>query len=205
MNAKMSEKGFTLVELMIAMAAALIVLGAIINAFLSQSKSYEQQAQIIEMQENARAGIQMMTRELMMAGYDPTGNAGAGIVLAESDNIQFTADLDGDGCTDGSDGSTDSNEDVTCALDTTDNQLTRKGTTGGNADPLAENIQGLVFTYYDGNNDPLSAPVTNVADIRRVTIQLTARTRKPDPNYPSNSGYRTRTLTSDVVPRNLGL
>ena len=148
----MSEKGFTLVELLIAMVASLIVLGAICGTFIIQNKTYEVQAQIVEMQENARAGIQMMARELMMAGYDPTGSAGAGIVSASANSIEFRMDLDGDGCTNGTDGTTDSNEDVTYALDATDNQLTRKGTTGGNADPLAENIQELSFTYFDGNN-----------------------------------------------------
>ena len=199
---KMSEKGFTLVELLIAMAASLIVLGAICGTFIVQNKSYEQQAQIIEMQENSRAGIQMMTREIMMAGYDPTGNAGAGIVAASANSIQFTMDLDGD------QNVTGSNENVTYALDTTDNQLTRKGTAGGNADPLAENIPagGLVFRYYDsGNTELLPSPFLSLADmaaVRRITIQLTARTKKPDPDY---GGYRTRTLTSDVTPRNLGL
>lgn len=98
-----------------------------------------------------------------------------------------------------------SNEDVTYALDTTENQLTRKGTTGGNADPLAENIQGLSFRYYDGNNTELtSTPLSadDRASVRRIEIVLTARTKKPDPTY---GGYRTRTLTSDVRPRNLGL
>jgi len=191
MNDTMSEKAFTLVELMIAMAAGLIVLGAIIGAFLSQSKSYEREAQVVEMQENARAGMQMMISELLMAGYDPTGNAGAGIVAASTDSIRFTMDLNGD------EDVSDANEDITYALDTDELQLTR------NNQPLAENIptDGLVFTYYDSNNNTTSV----VGNIRRITIQLTARTRKPDPNYPSNSGYRTRALTSDVVPRNLGL
>jgi len=195
MNATMSEKGFTLVELMIAMAAALILLGAIINAFLSQSKSYDREAQIVEMQENARSGMQIMISELLMAGYDPTGGAGAGIVSASSNTIIFTADLDGDGTVSGS------NEYITYALDTTDNQLTRKSTAAGTSTPLAENIQGLSFTYYDIYNSTTSV----VGDIRRITIQLTARTRKSDPHYSLNGGYRTRTLTSDVVPRNLGL
>lgn len=195
MTAIMSEKGFTLVELLTAMVPSLIVLGALTSTFIIQERSYEQQAYIVEMQENVRAGMQMMTRELVMAGYDPTSAAGAGIVSANASSIRFTMDLNGDGDV------SDSNEDVTYALDATDKQLTRKSTAIDTATPLAENIQGLSFTYYDSNNGITSV----VGKIRRITIQLTAKTRKPDPNYSSNNGYRTRVLTSDVSPRNLCL
>jgi type IV pilus assembly protein PilW len=195
MTAIMSEKGFTLVELLTAIVPALIVLGAVTSTLIIQNRSYEQQAHIVEMQENVRAGMQMMTRELVMAGYDPTGTTGAGIVSTGPSSIRFTMDLDGDGDV------SDSNEDVTYALDATDKQLTRKCTAVDTATPLAENIQGLFFTYYDSNNSTAS----DVGKIRRITIELTARTRKPDPDYLRNNGYRTRTLTSDVAPRNLGL
>ena len=195
MTAKISEKGLTLVELLTAMVPSLIVIGAVTSTFVIQNKSYEQQAQIVEMQENVRAGMQMMTRELVVAGYDPTGACGAGIVSANANSIRFTMDLNGDG------DFAHSSEDVTYALDAADNQLTRKSTAIDTATPLAENIQGLSFTYYDSNNSTTSV----VGKITRITIQLTARTRKPDPNYSSNNGFRTRTLTSDVSPRNLGL
>ena len=184
-----------MVELLTAMVPSLIVLGAVVSTFIIQDKGYEQQAHIVEMEENVRAGMQMMTGELVMAGYDPTDTTGAGIVSANANSVRFTMDLNGNGSV------SDSNEDVTYALDVTDKQLTRKSTAIDNATPLAENIQGLSFIYYDSNNSITSA----VGKIRRITIQLTARTRVPDPNYSSNSGYRTRRLTSDVSPRNLGL
>ena len=195
MTAIISEEGFTLVELLTAMVPALIVLGAVTSTLIIQNRSYEQQAHIVEMQENVRAGMQIMTRELVMAGYDPTGITGAGIVSAGPSSIRFTMDLDGDGDV------SDSNEDVTYTLDASDMQLTRKCTAVDIATPLSENIQGLFFTYYDSNNSTTS----DVGKIRRITIELTARTRKPDSDYLGNTGYRTRTLTSDVSPRNLGL
>ena len=195
MTVIISERGFTFVELLSTLVPALIVLGAVTSTLIIQNKSYEQQAQIVEMQENVRAGMEMMTKELVMAGYDPSGTSGARIVSAGPSVIRFTMDLDGDGNV------SDSNEDVTYALDTTDKQLTRKCTAADTATPLAENIQGLFFTYYDSNNSTTS----DVGKIRRITIQVSARTRKADPNYLVNNGYRTRTLTSDVSPRNLGL
>ena len=195
MTDKRFEKGFTLVELLIAMVPSLIVLGAVTSTFIIHSHGYEQQMQVVEMQQNVRAGIQMMTTELMMAGYDPAGTAATGIVLAEPGSVRFTMDLNCDGDV------SDSNEDVTYALDETDRQLTRKATATDTATPLAENIQGLLFTYYDGNNNTTSV----VGNIRRITIELTAKTSRPDASYSANSGYRTRTLISDISPRNLGL
>jgi hypothetical protein len=43
------------------------------------------------------------------------------------------------------------------------------------------------------------------ANIRQVSISITARTAKPDPNYTSNGGYRTYTVTATITPPNLAL
>ena len=191
----MSEKGFTLVELLVAILASLVVLGAIAATFIIQDRSYNRESQVVDMQENARAGMHMITQLLAMAGNDPTGTAGAGLVTAASDEIRFTMDLNGDGDVD----DTGPDEDVTFALDTSDLQLTMDD------QPLAENIppDGLVFSYFDSNDNQLSTPLTaeDRASVTRVTIQLTARTQDPDPDYPG--GYRTRTLTSEVLVANL--
>jgi type IV pilus assembly protein PilW len=197
----MSEKGFTLVEILVAIVASLIVLGAIAATFIVQNKSYDKEEQVVDMQENVRAAIQILTLKLRMAGYDPTGSTGAGLVSAGSNSIQFTMDLNGDGDLD----DTGPDEDITFALDTTDLQLTMDTV------PVAENIQSLVFTYFDSSDNQLvpatgSPPVLSavqMADVTRITIQLIAQTEKPDPDYPG--GYRTRTLASDVLMRNLAL
>jgi type IV pilus assembly protein PilW len=191
----MSEKGFTLVELLVAILASLVVLGAIAATFIIQDRSYNRESQVVDVQENARAGMHMITQLLAMAGYDPTGTAGASLLTAASDEIRFTMDLNGDGDVD----DTGPDEDVTFALDTSDLQLTMDD------QPLAENIppDGLVFSYFDSNDNQLSTPLTaeDRAGVTRVTIQLTARTQDPDPDYPG--GYRTRTLTSEVFVANL--
>ncbi len=194
----MSEKGFTLVELLVAILASLVVLGAIAATFIIQDRSYNRESQVVDMQENARAGMHMITQLLAMAGYDPTGTAGAGLVTAASDEIRFTMDLNGSGVI-GDEITGEADEDITFALDTSDLQLTMDD------QPLAENIppDGLVFSYFDSNDNQLSTPLTaeDRASVTRVTIQLTARTQDPDPDYPG--GYRTRTLTSEVLVANL--
>ena len=69
---KNKESGFTLVELLIAMTIGLIILAALSSTFLIQRKTYDVQEQIVEMVQTARAAMDMMTREIRMAGYgDP--------------------------------------------------------------------------------------------------------------------------------------
>jgi prepilin-type N-terminal cleavage/methylation domain-containing protein len=66
---KNKESGFTLVELLIAMTIGLIILAALSSTFLMQRKIYDVQEQIVEMVQNARAAMDIMTREIRMAGY----------------------------------------------------------------------------------------------------------------------------------------
>jgi prepilin-type N-terminal cleavage/methylation domain-containing protein len=63
------EKGFTLVELLVAMAISGIVVAAVYTAFVTQQKSYTVQNQVAETQQNARVGLDLIAREVRMAGY----------------------------------------------------------------------------------------------------------------------------------------
>lgn len=61
--------GFTLIEFMIAVALAAILFTAAYQVMVSQSRVYEAQEQTIDMQQNVRAALDFMSRELRMAGY----------------------------------------------------------------------------------------------------------------------------------------
>lgn len=63
------QKGFTLVELLIAMALALVIIGSLSSSFIFQRKTYSVQEQITEMNQNARAAMDIMSRDIMMTGY----------------------------------------------------------------------------------------------------------------------------------------
>ncbi len=65
--------GFSLIELLIAMAIGLVVLGAMYSVFTIQNKTFGSQEQYVEMQQNVRAAMDMISREIRMAGYDPAG------------------------------------------------------------------------------------------------------------------------------------
>ena len=188
------ESGFTLVELLIAMTIGLIILAALSGTFLMQRKAYDVQEQIVEMVQNARAAMDIMSREIRMAGYDPTGLAGSTIVSTTSNSINFTLDITDDAGTGPPDGDTnDANENITYLLYTTNSiqKLGRKSTASAIINqPVAENIEDLQISQL-GNS---------------IRVVLIARTSKPDPDYTDPiyvDHYRRYTMTSVITPRNL--
>ncbi|MBW2105033.1 MAG: PilW family protein [Deltaproteobacteria bacterium] len=66
---RLTDQGFTLAELLIAMAISLVVMSAIFLTFKSQQDSYIIQDQVTAMQQNLRAAMYMLTRDIQMAGY----------------------------------------------------------------------------------------------------------------------------------------
>lgn len=87
-------RGFTLVELVLTLLISAMIVASIYSAYKAQQKSQTAQDQVVEMQQNLRAGINFLASEMRMAGHDPVAfaPAGAGIVTATRDMFQFTAD-----------------------------------------------------------------------------------------------------------------
>ena len=195
-GAENKEGGFTLAELLVAMLISGIILAAITGTFIIQSRFYDVQEQVTEVVQTARASMDMMSREVRMAGYDPTEVGIVGIPY-DASQLELRADLNQDGETDGTITNDDTNEEIIYSYDAANDQIDRN--TGGGNQPFAENIETFSFAYLDTNG----AATTVSADIRQMQITITARTSGPDPDYSDNGGYRTYTLTSFVTPRNL--
>jgi type IV pilus assembly protein PilW len=196
---KNNEQGFTMVELVVGLAISLILMGIAVKIFLVQQRAYNVQEQLSEMQQNIRAATDMIVRETKMAGYDPTDLGFDGIGNNSSaTSIQILADLDGTETTTGT------NEDITYKYyGDPDFQIKRKGSTGGNFQPLAENIQVFTLSYFNANSDDIGT--STPADIRQIKITITGRTAKADPDLKrvDGVGYRYGTLTTFVTPENL--
>jgi len=64
-----TNRGITLIELLIALAMSSILIAAIYRVFISQQKSYVVQEQLVDMQQNMRASISRMMSEIRMSGF----------------------------------------------------------------------------------------------------------------------------------------
>jgi type IV pilus assembly protein PilW len=188
--------GFTLVELLVSMGIGMVILAAVTTTFMSQTRIYNAQEQINEMQQNARGVLDIISREVKMAGYKPSGGGFNGVTYSTT-QLMVEADLDLDGAI-----STTStaNEQITYAYDSANQRITR-AVGSESAKVLAEHITAFSFSYQDS----LAVATTVSANIRQVTITITAKTAKPDPNFTSNGGYRTYTVSATITPGNLAL
>ncbi len=63
------NKGVTLIELMIVLVIASILVGGIYTLFMTQQRSYSVQDQVAGVQQDARAALDIMTRDIRMAGF----------------------------------------------------------------------------------------------------------------------------------------
>lgn len=94
---KHKKCGFTLIEILVAMAVSSFVMAGIFSVYWAQSKSHRKQQQIVERQQNLRAVMFLMEKDIRMAGYDPTKSDIAGVDDAQIDTIQFTMNTGGGG------------------------------------------------------------------------------------------------------------
>ena len=90
-----SHKGFSLIEMMVAMAIASIVMAGIYTFYRSQLRSHVTQQALVDMQQDARVAMYMMTREIRLAGCDPQNSTGATIRIANAAEIAFDSDIVG--------------------------------------------------------------------------------------------------------------
>ena len=203
-----SNMGFTIVELLVAMVVALLAMGAIYSTFLNQYRAYRIQEETAEMQQNLRAAMLYMEREIRMAGCDPIGIADARIIKAERTLIRFTEDVRGNSSGSDPDGNTDDpNEDITYSLK--EKNLVKN--TGGGNHVVAQNIDAVDFVYLDGSspphvlNDPLidgDVPADKMTQIRSVEITIVARTSNPLLSSKNSIAYLNQRGTAILPPQN---
>lgn len=69
MSIRARERGFTIIELMIAITLALISIAAVGSIFMAGSNSYRQDDKLSKMQENLRFAMAQISQDVEMAGY----------------------------------------------------------------------------------------------------------------------------------------
>lgn len=199
--------GFTLIEILVAMAVTAIFLTAVYATYWTQQRSASVQDQVVDMQQNIRAALVVMTQDIREAGCDPTMTAGAGFVTATAGRLELTRDIAGNASDPNTaDGQlTSANEDIVFGFDpavdasgggtptTTVADLCREdvNAAANTYVPIAQDIQRIQFNYLDADGNYITPGTSPSAlkTIRAVQITLLARTAYPDPKFTNTAIY----------------
>lgn len=203
-----NNQGFTLVELMITTMLAAMIMAAVYVTYTTNQRVQTAQDQAVAMQQNLRAGSDMLTRDLRMAGFDPGGSAGAGFEWASRDAVAFSRDNNNDGDV------SDAGEHIAYDIYTGANGQLNLGRAVSNtaivmtadaqghvvatgAQPVAENIEAIEFNYVLDSGTTTRAPTAaQLTEIRAVQISILARSAFADPEFNSNVVYTPTSGTS---------
>jgi type IV pilus assembly protein PilW len=221
-----NEKGVTLAELLVALVIAAITLAGVYRVFISQTKTYAVQDQVVEVQQSVRSAMEIILRDLRMAGFDDDNPASpytipTGITTVASNSIAVNYEYYNRTL------NQYETHQVTYAVNA-NSQLTRTlnvtaavpPVPNPRTEPLLDNVNALNFAYgVDANNDKIMDDqngdgIINAADYVAagavgtatvVAIQVTL-TGGPNPtNVDIAKIVSPRTLVSAVTPRNLCL
>jgi prepilin-type N-terminal cleavage/methylation domain-containing protein len=202
-----SKTGFSLVELLLALAVSSIVLAAIYSVFTITNKNFTTQNVAANVQQNLRSAIGLMARDIRLAGLDPIGADSFGIEYASQTKIRFTLDSIDSGSGEFN-GIVDETNFEEVTYDFQGNQITQtlyETVSTPNPAALISNITNLNFAYLDAaNNDlidyglsPARVPDDKLADIRIVEVLITIE------EPAGRDEPVSRTLTRKVKCRNL--
>lgn len=194
------QAGFTLLELVVALALGMLTVAVVYSIYLTQARSMAAQNKKLAMQQEVRAVSDLVVRELRQAGYDPAGvnrdtdltNDFLGI-SGNASHLVIQADLNGDGKTD------DSHERVSFSYDP--NTFTLRRNTGGGRQPFGDSIASFEVQYFDRNGHLTTLPT----QIRQVRVRVVGKSITNVPRSASPNGSQAYALRALVVPRNLGL
>lgn len=196
---KVHRQGFSLIEVLVAMACSAIVIVGVYQMFHSQQQSYLRQDEVVEMQQNLRAGMNLMTKDIRFAGFDPTNLANTGFVVDFPNGI-FATDIDYSNDTniiaftidDSEDGIIQVNDKEQIAYRLNNNNLERHSASRSAWEPISDNIDALNFVYLDEDGVVTGNPV----NFRSIEVSLLVRARKKDLKYTNKNIYQNKQGTN---------
>jgi prepilin-type N-terminal cleavage/methylation domain-containing protein len=143
------DAGFSLAELLVTMAIASVMGLAGVGYYRGQTRALTIHSATLDATEKLRAGMALITREIRLAGYDPTATAMVvvgqkGIVDARGDFLWIRFDRNGDGTIDTNAADPDA-ESIVFSYDAANQQILR--TVAGVSQPLVKNVPSGTFSF----------------------------------------------------------
>lgn len=190
-----NNKGFSLIELLIAMSITLILLGLATSLFAGALGTRTRESRRTDALTSARAALSAISREVSNSGYGLTNN---GIVTADSgaQTLHFRANLSNDDYTTDSAG-----EDVTYFFDPTTKSIVRYDPHNTPTTSVIVNrISDVAFSYFDYTANSSTPTATTIPTVNTGRVRITVTVElEPVTGQPSNQSV---VFTSDVTLRN---
>ena len=217
-----NKRGITLIELLVALVISAITMAAIYRIFISQTKVYYVQDQVVETQQSIRSAMEILLRDLRMTGFDDDNlnsryNDGTSIqvvnpITTGATSITVTYEYFDRTVLPSGEYQLHT---VAYTVDGSSNLVRTKTVIKPNkssqiaVEPLLPNVTALNFTYgVDDNDDDVldrwaSADSVGLGRVIAVRVELTARPDQTNPDV--QKAVSPRTLDSIVMMRNLCL
>jgi len=202
MKETVNEKGFSLIELTIALGIMTIIMGIAFGLFNNFQRTYQVEEGYADAARNGRFAVARLEEIIRSAGTNPTGKTAVNWLTFvdfggsnSSSSLHLLSDLNGDGATNSTLASdTDViivSENVTLQLNTSTNTIVmidnnQPISSSRRTVPIAENIRSLTFSDPDGSR-------------KEVDVDLVA---VPNGIPTSDRRYREVRFTSNIRLRN---
>lgn len=200
--------GFTLIEVLVAVAMLSIFTAAAMGVLIPLSKSYTTTEVASSAQQVVRMAVEVIANDIRLAGLDPLqqlqGLDGGGLPLAgfqeaSSTSVRFTCDRVADGDEEANGTIDDSNfENINYYYEAATQSLNLRLYAGApvqTSQQLVNNITNLRFRYYDEDGNETG----DLQEIRAVQIDMTVE------EDVGSEGTIERSYTTRVLCRNLGV
>ncbi len=228
-QSKFNQKGVTLIELLVALVIAAITLAGVYRVFISQTRSYAVQDQVMEVQQSVRGAMEILLRDLRMTGFDDD-NVNSDVTIANPlvtpvQTSDITINYEYYDRTLATEAQKYQSHQVRYWWDVPNSRLRRTITRDAAAttETILENVFALTFTYgVDRDNDGImddqnangqidnndwrtAAQVVALGNPKVVAINVSLTGRSDQTNIDVSKMVSPRTLVSAVTLRNLSL
>lgn len=154
-----------------------------------QAQAVEGQARTQHLVSNARLALELITRDVRLAGYNPTGAPFVGVTVTPM-SLHLRADLNGNGTT------AEPDEDVYYIYDAAHQHIRRVDRHGEAI--IAEHIQTLTVMGLDAAGSPTYVP----AQTRAVHVTITAQETSSTPETLAAPLLPPYTIRTQIALRN---